>query len=63
MKLIKLGLFSVVALFAIASMIGILLPSTVLVSRAVNITAPKDSIVNYINNIEEWKMWMDGMQQ
>ena len=63
MKLIKLGLFSVVALFAIASLIGILLPSTVLVSRAVNITAPKDSIVNYINDIEVWKAWMDGMQQ
>ena len=63
MKLIKLGLFSVVALFTIASLIGILLPSTVLVSRAVNITAPKDSIVNYINNIEEWKAWMHGMQQ
>ncbi len=63
MKLIKLGLFSVLSLFAIASLIGLLLPSHVLVSRAVDIKAPKDSIVLYLNNIEEWKGWMDGMQQ
>ena len=63
MKLIRLGLFSVLSLFAIASLIGILLPSHVLVSRAVDIKAPKDSIVLYLNNIEKWKGWMDGMQQ
>ena len=63
MKLIKLGVFSILSLFAIASFIGILLPSTVLVSRAVNITAKKDSIINYVKDIEQWKGWMDGMQQ
>lgn len=63
MKLIRLVFFSILSLFAIASIIGILLPSTVLVSRAVNITAPKDSIIPHISSIEQWKGWMDGMQQ
>jgi uncharacterized membrane protein len=63
MKLIRLALFSILSLFAIASLIGILLPANVLVSRAVNITAPKDSIFPYIKNIEQWKQWMEGMQQ
>ena len=63
MKLLRLAFFSVISLFVIASFIGILLPSTVLVSRAVNVTAPKDSIIPYIKNIEQWKGWMDGMQQ
>src|SRR6478736_162785 len=63
MKLIRLALFSVLSLFAIASLIGMLLPAHVLVSRAVNITAPKDSILPYIKDIEQWKGWMDGMQQ
>jgi hypothetical protein len=63
MKLIRLALFSVLSLFAIASLIGMLLPAHVLVSRAVNITAPKDSILPYVKDIEEWKGWMDGMQQ
>lgn len=63
MKLIKLFFFSVLSLFVIASFIGILLPSTVLVSRAVNITAPGDAILPYLKDIEQWKAWMDGMQQ
>lgn len=63
MKLIRLALMSVLFLFVIASLIGIVLPSNVLVSRAVNITAPKDSIFPYIKDIEQWKQWMDGMQQ
>jgi len=63
MKLIRLALFSVLTLFVIASVIGILLPSNALVSRAVNITAPKNSIFPYIKDIEQWKQWMDGMQQ
>ncbi len=63
MKLIRLALFSVLTLFVIASVIGILLPSNALVSRAVNITATKDSIFPYIKDIEQWKQWMDGMQQ
>ncbi len=63
MKLIRLALFSVLTLFVIASVIGILLPSNALVSRAVNITATKDSIFPYIKDIEQWKQWMDGIQQ
>lgn len=63
MKLIKLVFFSVLSLFAIASFIGILLPSNVLVSRAVDIVAQKDSIRPYINDINQWKDWMDGMEQ
>ncbi len=63
MKLLRLVFFSVLSLFAIASLIGIILPSTVLVSRAMNITAPKDSIIPHIKDIEQWKLWMDGMQQ
>ncbi|MES2004971.1 MAG: SRPBCC family protein [Bacteroidota bacterium] len=63
MKLIRLAVFSVLSLFVIASLIGILLPAHVLVSRAVDISAPKDSVVGYLKDIEQWKSWMDGMQQ
>ncbi|MBI2283177.1 MAG: hypothetical protein HYU71_05670 [Bacteroidetes bacterium] len=63
MKLIKLIFFSVLSLFVVASFIGILLPSHVLVSRAVDIVAVKDSIKPYIGDIQQWKKWMDGMEQ
>ncbi|MEA3427341.1 MAG: hypothetical protein U9R46_13945 [Bacteroidota bacterium] len=63
MKLIKLIFFSVLSLFVVASFIGILLPSHVLVSRAVDIMAAKDSVKPYIVDIQRWKKWMEGMDQ
>lgn len=62
MKLIRFILISVVVMFAIASFIGLLMPSTVLVSRAVNVSAPKDSIIRYVNDIRQWKEWMEGLR-
>lgn len=61
MKFIRLIIVSVLLLFAVASFIGILLPSHVLVSRAVNIAVPKDSVQLHVNNIYAWSAWMDGM--
>ena len=63
MKLIKLGLISIATLFVLTTLIGALLPSTVLVSRAVNINGPKDSIMLYINDIQQWKRWIEGMDK
>lgn len=62
MKLIRFIVISIVVIFAIASFIGLLLPSTVLVSRAVNVSAPKDSIIRYVNDIRQWKEWMEGFR-
>lgn len=62
MKFIRFVLISIVAMFAIASLIGFLLPSDVLVSRAVDVNAPRDSIMHYIKDLEEWKWWIDGMR-
>lgn len=63
MRLLRFFIISCLFLFAIAAFIGILLPSTVLVSRAVNITAPKEVIRPYIDSIQNWKSWMEGMDQ
>lgn len=63
MKLFRFFILSLVALFGIASFIGVLLPSKVLVSRAVDIKAPKDSIFPELNNVGKWKNWIDGLQQ
>ncbi|SKA01986.1 SRPBCC family protein [Sediminibacterium ginsengisoli] len=61
MRLIKLAVISVVVLFAVAAFIGALLPSTVLVSRAVNIHVPADSVLKYTSDIREWKNWIEGL--
>lgn len=63
MRFIKLGLISVFFLFLIITGIGLLLPSKVIVSRAVDITAPKDSIFKRVSNIYEWKNWVIGLNK
>jgi hypothetical protein len=61
MRIIKLGLISVVVLFLIATCIGLLMPANVVVSRAINITAPKDSVFSMMKDIRQWKKWIEGM--
>ena len=62
MKLLKLGLISIVILFLLATVMGGLLPSKVLVSRAVNIKAPLDSVRDQIADMREWPNWVEGMK-
>src|ERR1700743_1039843 len=63
MKLIKLALISFVMLFAVATAIGLLFPATVIVSRAVNINAPKDTIQALVKDLNGWKQWVNGMNE
>jgi hypothetical protein len=62
MKLIKLAGISIVLLFLLVTGISLLMPSTVLVSRAINVAAPKDSILSYVNNVQQWTNWIEGMK-
>lgn len=63
MRFIKLAIISVFFLFILATAIGLLLPSNVIVSRAVDITAPKDSIFNLVKDLRQWKNWVAGMDR
>lgn len=61
MKFIKLVFISIFGLFLVLTCLGLLFPSTVVVSRVVDITAPKDSIYTFIKDINGWKKWIDGL--
>ncbi|GMV77629.1 MAG: hypothetical protein AMXMBFR79_07640 [Chitinophagaceae bacterium] len=63
MRFIKLGVISFIVLFFIFTAIGLLLPSTVVVSRAIDITAQQDTVFNKMKNIYEWKIWIAGMNK
>ncbi|MDE3143325.1 MAG: hypothetical protein KGL19_04175 [Bacteroidota bacterium] len=63
MRFIKLGLISAAILFVIVTLLSLLFPSTIMVSRAVNVNMPKDSIVALIKDFDGWKIWVDGMQK
>jgi hypothetical protein len=63
MRLLKLGFISIVIFFLLLTAIASLFPSDIVVSRAVNISANKDSIVHYISNYSKWNLWMEGAKQ
>ena len=60
--MIRLAVLSIVILFVLAAVMGALLPSTVLVSRAINVHASKDSVMPYLKDIHQWKSWVSGME-
>ena len=62
MRFLKLALFSIAILFVVITCVGLLFPSSVVVSRATDIVAPKDSIFALIKDIHEWKQWVEGMK-
>ena len=63
MKFIKLFFISIFFLFLMATSIGLLFPSTVVVSRVVDVSANKDSIYVFTKDIEGWKKWVEGMNE
>lgn len=56
-RLIKLGVISAVALFLLITAMSLLLPSTINISRAIDIAAPFDTVYENINNVNRWKNW------
>lgn len=58
MKVIKLALISVVVLFVIITAISALLPSHVLVSRAVDLHASVNTVKPYLFDLNHWQQWM-----
>lgn len=61
MKAIKLALISIVALFFVLCFFSLMMPSTVIVSRAVDINAPVDSIKFHVADLNQWILWVKGM--
>jgi hypothetical protein len=58
MRIIKLAVISFVILFVLATAISLLLPSSITISRAIDIYSSKDTVYDQINNIEKWKSWI-----
>lgn len=60
MKYLKLLVFSAVILLLAISGVTLLLPSHVRVSRAVNLYAGDDSVLNQVGDLAKWKNWYPG---
>lgn len=57
MKLLKLFLISLVIFAVLIVTLSLLFPSTVRISRAINIGASKEKVQESIRNLEQWKYW------
>jgi hypothetical protein len=57
MRIIKLAIISGVVLFLIVFLMSLLIPSHVRVSRAVNITVSRDSLLARLTDLRQWKEW------
>ena len=59
MRLVKLGIISVVVLFGLITAMSMLLPTQVIISRAIDINKPMDSVYEVVTNLNRWHGWMD----
>jgi len=60
MKLLKLGIISIIVFFILFTIIGSLFPANILIARSINISRPADSVSVYINDFNKWNDWMEG---
>jgi hypothetical protein len=60
-QLLKLSLISVLILLIVVTAVSFVFPSTVVVSRAININSTKEKVFRQINNFSSWKNWMEGL--
>ena len=61
MRLVKFILISVVVFFLLLLGIGLLMPSKVVVSRAINLPVPAGRVVPYLQDVRKWPLWMQGL--
>jgi len=60
MRILKLGLISIVVFFVLLTLIGSLFPSVILVVKSTTINNNADSVAVYINDFNKWNEWMEG---
>ncbi len=61
MRVIKLGFISLLVLGLLATCIGFLFPSTVVVSRVIDIKSYKQPVYLLVSDLRNWRPWVEGM--
>ncbi len=57
MRIIKLAIISFVFLFLVVTLISLLIPSHIRISKAANFGLKKEEIIALVKNKESWKQW------
>lgn len=61
MKYIKLAILSIVFLFLVVLLMSLFIPSHIRISKAVDIVAEKEVIMDQVNDPLKWKNWWPGL--
>ena len=62
MRIIKLALLSFFFLFILITLISLFIPSTVRISRAVNVYADPSQVLVPVRNLQQWTQWYPGLK-
>lgn len=57
MKFIKLAFLSIVPLFLVVTGVSLFIPSSVRLSKAINLHGYRDSVMSLIRDTNQWKRW------
>jgi hypothetical protein len=60
MRVIKLGLISIIVFSLLITGISLFFPSHIRISKAIDINAARDSVLKQLNNPVNWKKWYPG---
>jgi hypothetical protein len=60
MGIIRLAFISLIVFFLIFTGISLFIPSHIRISKAIDISASSDSVLNHLNNVANWKKWYPG---
>jgi hypothetical protein len=62
MRLIKMGLVGITGLIVLLTIMGLVIPSSVKITRGVVIQADSARVVSYLADASKWKQWMPWLQ-
>lgn len=60
MRIIKLGIISLVFFAVFLALLSLFFPSHIRISKAIDIRTEKDSLLTQLSNAENWKKWYPG---
>ena len=63
MRLIKMAIISFVFLFGIITLISLLIPSHVRVSKAINLTSDESDVLALVSDKDKWPLWHPAYEQ
>jgi hypothetical protein len=61
MRLIKGFIIGLIVLFFLLVLMGLLMPSQTIVSRAIDLPAPPSTVLPWLSSVNRWPAWMEGL--